>query len=538
MTAPARPPAARRRPSTPGCRRRRGRRRAPPARVAARGGARSLCVVAVIAVVALAAPPQPAALQHRPPPAATTAATTRCRPSCDRLPVARPADRLGPGWYDGFPLYTFYFVLPDLLAALASYVIPYGIAFKWMTVLGSVLLPVAAWAMGRLFGMRPRLPRRAGRRRRCASCSTTRTPSTGGTSSPPWPASTPTRSASRWPWSSSGSWPAGCATGRHRGWAAVVLAACILCPHRPGALRPGRGGGPGRPRAAARPGAAAGRLARPPDGRGRRRRPEPARSAVVGGLDGRPRRAPGRVLVGALRRSTSAYATSMGYAERHHVRGPFCLPRADWWALILAGARRGQALALRSRFGILMAVLGGPVGPGRDLRPPGQPLQRPVPAAVVPLRLPPGRVGFAVGGRCRGHRLVATSATEPPFGLAAVAARAGDPGRRPPPPASRSGPWPPAAVVGPLVALVGGLLGVVRDAVRAAGHGAASDHARGQPGHQLGGVQLQRVRGQAGLSRVPGAWSRRWHGSAPATGAGRRCGSTTPASTASGPPRP
>ena len=68
-----------------------------------------------------------------------------------------------PGWYDGFPLYTYYFVLPDLLAALASYAIPYALAFKWVTVLGSVLLPVAAWAMGRLFGMRRGLPRSRGR---------------------------------------------------------------------------------------------------------------------------------------------------------------------------------------------------------------------------------------------------------------------------------------------------------------------------------------------------------------------------------------
>ena len=60
-----------------------------------------------------------------------------------------------PGWYDGYPIYTFYFVLPDALIALGSHLIPYGIAFKWATVLGSVLLPVAAWACGRLFRLRP-----------------------------------------------------------------------------------------------------------------------------------------------------------------------------------------------------------------------------------------------------------------------------------------------------------------------------------------------------------------------------------------------
>ncbi len=68
-----------------------------------------------------------------------------------------PAARLtgwDPGWYDGYPIYTFYFVLPDLLAALGSYIIPYGIAFKLMTVAGSLLLPVGAWACGRLFKLR------------------------------------------------------------------------------------------------------------------------------------------------------------------------------------------------------------------------------------------------------------------------------------------------------------------------------------------------------------------------------------------------
>lgn len=62
-----------------------------------------------------------------------------------------------PGWYDGFPLYTFYFPLPDLLAAVAGYVMPFDIAFKLVTALGSLMLPAAAWAFGRLAGLeRPR----------------------------------------------------------------------------------------------------------------------------------------------------------------------------------------------------------------------------------------------------------------------------------------------------------------------------------------------------------------------------------------------
>ena len=63
-----------------------------------------------------------------------------------------------PGWYDGFPLYTYYFVLPDLLAALASYVVPYGVAFKLATVAGSVLMPFAAYWCGRLFKLKAPIP--------------------------------------------------------------------------------------------------------------------------------------------------------------------------------------------------------------------------------------------------------------------------------------------------------------------------------------------------------------------------------------------
>ena len=57
-------------------------------------------------------------------------------------------------WYDGFPLFTFYFPLPSLLVVLAQHVIPYNIAFKLVTVAGTFALPFAAWAFGRLWGMR------------------------------------------------------------------------------------------------------------------------------------------------------------------------------------------------------------------------------------------------------------------------------------------------------------------------------------------------------------------------------------------------
>ena len=56
-----------------------------------------------------------------------------------------------PGWFSGTPAYTYYFVLPDVLATLASYVINFAVAFKLATILGSVLMPITAYLMGRLF---------------------------------------------------------------------------------------------------------------------------------------------------------------------------------------------------------------------------------------------------------------------------------------------------------------------------------------------------------------------------------------------------
>jgi hypothetical protein len=58
-----------------------------------------------------------------------------------------------PDWYDGYPALTFYFPLPSLIVVAFNLVLPYNIAFKLVTVLGLVTLPVAAWAFGRLSGM-------------------------------------------------------------------------------------------------------------------------------------------------------------------------------------------------------------------------------------------------------------------------------------------------------------------------------------------------------------------------------------------------
>jgi hypothetical protein len=53
-------------------------------------------------------------------------------------------------WYAGMSLYQFYMVLPPLLIVILDLFLPYGIAFKLVTVLGSLLLPYAAYTMGRL----------------------------------------------------------------------------------------------------------------------------------------------------------------------------------------------------------------------------------------------------------------------------------------------------------------------------------------------------------------------------------------------------
>lgn len=53
-------------------------------------------------------------------------------------------------WYAGFPALQFYFPLPSLIIVLLDVVLPYGIAFKLVTVSGLLAMPIAAWAFGRL----------------------------------------------------------------------------------------------------------------------------------------------------------------------------------------------------------------------------------------------------------------------------------------------------------------------------------------------------------------------------------------------------
>jgi hypothetical protein len=56
-----------------------------------------------------------------------------------------------PGWFAGIPAYTYYFVLPDVIATFLSYVIGFAVAMKLVTILGSVLMPITAYMMGKLF---------------------------------------------------------------------------------------------------------------------------------------------------------------------------------------------------------------------------------------------------------------------------------------------------------------------------------------------------------------------------------------------------
>ena len=53
-------------------------------------------------------------------------------------------------WYSGLPVYRFYMVVPALLILLLDVVLPYGVAFKIVAVLGILAMPVCCWAFGRL----------------------------------------------------------------------------------------------------------------------------------------------------------------------------------------------------------------------------------------------------------------------------------------------------------------------------------------------------------------------------------------------------
>ncbi len=54
-----------------------------------------------------------------------------------------------PDYYAGFPAGQFYFPLPALLTVILDVVLPYNVAFKLVTALGPILLPISAYVFGR-----------------------------------------------------------------------------------------------------------------------------------------------------------------------------------------------------------------------------------------------------------------------------------------------------------------------------------------------------------------------------------------------------
>ena len=61
-------------------------------------------------------------------------------------------------WYNGFPIYRFYMVIPALMIVAMNVIFPYGVAFKIVVCLGLVTLPFCCWAFGRLARFRYPVP--------------------------------------------------------------------------------------------------------------------------------------------------------------------------------------------------------------------------------------------------------------------------------------------------------------------------------------------------------------------------------------------
>lgn len=69
--------------------------------------------------------------------------------------VLLPSGRLfgwSTAWYAGFPALYFYFPIPALVTVLLDVLLPYGVAFKLVTVVGLVALPAATYGLARLLG--------------------------------------------------------------------------------------------------------------------------------------------------------------------------------------------------------------------------------------------------------------------------------------------------------------------------------------------------------------------------------------------------
>lgn len=142
-----------------------------------------------------------------------------------------PAGRLTgwtPDWYDGFPAFHFYMVIPSLVIALLSYVLPYGLAFKLVAISGVLTLPIAGWAFGRLTRLPFPIP---------ALLAVGMTAFLFDRSFSIYGGNIPSTLAGEFAFSISltfavlylGVLGRGLEAGRHRGWAATLLALTALC---------------------------------------------------------------------------------------------------------------------------------------------------------------------------------------------------------------------------------------------------------------------------------------------------------------------
>jgi hypothetical protein len=75
----------------------------------------------------------------------------------DLLPRGRVTG-WAPGWFAGIPMLTFYFPLPYVLIALLSFPLGDQVAFKLVTVLGLLALPLTSWGAFRVLRLREPAP--------------------------------------------------------------------------------------------------------------------------------------------------------------------------------------------------------------------------------------------------------------------------------------------------------------------------------------------------------------------------------------------
>jgi hypothetical protein len=156
-----------------------------------------------------------------------------------------------PDWYAGFPAFHYYMVLPSLAIVLLDVVLPYGVAFKLVSISGLLALPVALYLFGRL----ARLPFPGP-----ALLAAMAVPFLFDRSFSIYGGNVPSTLAGEFAFSISlafcvvflGVVLRGLETGRHRGLAALLLGLTVLCHLIPAifaligagvafALRPGRG---------------------------------------------------------------------------------------------------------------------------------------------------------------------------------------------------------------------------------------------------------------------------------------------------------